>query len=207
MVAFDAIQRTSAYPEGSLLFLEGEESRGVYVICQGTVTISKTALDGKTLILKIAKAGETLGLSSVLTGLPYMFQAETLSPCQLAFVRREDFLQFLANNPQAYSKVVEHLSLQYQEICERACDLVLTTSIAGKIAKLLLDWTKSGERPNTDAQTRWPLTHEKIAEYIGSSRETVTRVLGDLRDRDLVQLRSSILTVRNREALEVLARN
>lgn len=205
--AFNSIQRTSAYPRRALLFLEGQASRGVFVICQGELQISKTSIDGKTLILRVAKAGEVLGLSSVLLGQPYNVQAETMSPCQVAFVAREDFLHFLAVSPQAYLHVAKQLSRQYEEVCERMRDVALLDSTSGKIAKLLLDWTNSNEPTSTGVAVRLPLTHAQIAEFIGSSRETVTRTLGNLRDRNIVHLRGSILTIRSRRALEELANN
>jgi len=87
----ERIKYASAYPQGAVLFVEGQAPRGVYIICTGRVKLSTTSRDGKTLILRIAQAGEVLGLHATVSGKPYELTAETLQPAQLDFVRREDF--------------------------------------------------------------------------------------------------------------------
>src|ERR1700690_1320238 len=65
---FNDIQSTAAYPKGALLFMEKQESRGIFLLCEGQVKLSVSSSEGKTLILRIAKAGEVLGLMAVLSG-------------------------------------------------------------------------------------------------------------------------------------------
>lgn len=199
---FDLIQGTSAYRRGALLFLEGQKSRGIFVVCRGEVKLSISSSDGKALILKIAKAGDVLGLAPVMSGKPYDVQAETLSPCQIVFVPRDKFLRLMAKNPEVCLSVARELSRQCHDVCERMRDLKLVVSTSGKIAKLLLDWSRDGVQPRKSAPIKMPLTHENIGELVGSSRETVTRTLGELRDRKIVCLQDSILTVRSWKALE-----
>jgi CRP/FNR family transcriptional regulator, cyclic AMP receptor protein len=90
--AFDTVQSTSVYAKGAVLFVEKEEPRGIFMLCDGQVKLSVSSSDGKTLILRVAKAGEVLGLASVLAGTGYEATAETCCFCQVAFVRRDDFL-------------------------------------------------------------------------------------------------------------------
>ena len=61
-----------------MLFVEGQAPRGIFVLCKGRVKLSICASDGKTLILKIAEAGEVLGLSAAVSGAPYELTAETV---------------------------------------------------------------------------------------------------------------------------------
>ena len=96
--SLSTIRRTSSYPAGAILFMEGEQARGVYIVCQGRVKLLTTNSDGKTLIFKIAKPGEILGLNAALSGTPHEITAETLQPAQLAYVSREDFLKFIREN-------------------------------------------------------------------------------------------------------------
>ena len=86
---FSIIKSTATYPAGSLLFLEKQESRGVFVLCAGEVKLSISSSTGKTLILRIAAAGEILGLMATMSAQPYEVTAETLRPCQVAFIRRD----------------------------------------------------------------------------------------------------------------------
>src|SRR5689334_4364305 len=88
--AFNRIRQSSVLPDVAVLFVEGQDSRGVFMLCEGEVKLSTTSVEGKTLILRIARAGELLGLDSVITGTPYHLTAETMQPCRLSFVETKD---------------------------------------------------------------------------------------------------------------------
>ena len=93
--AFNQIKHAAVYPEHAVIFVEGQTPRGIFMLCQGQAKLSITSRDGKTFILRIAKAGEVLGLHATVTGRPYELTVETMQPCQLNFVSRPDFLLFL----------------------------------------------------------------------------------------------------------------
>jgi CRP/FNR family transcriptional regulator, cyclic AMP receptor protein len=202
MKQLDTIKSSSVYPEGAVLFIEQQAPHGVFVLCQGEVKLSISSSEGKTLILRIAKAGEILGLTAVLGGRPYEVTAETLRPSQIAFVRRDDFMRFLAQFPEALQGIVNQLSANYRGACEQLRTVALAPTVQGKLAKLLLDWSAEADPAKGAARITVPLTHEEIAEFIGSSRETVTRALGEFKHKHVVTLKGSTLTIENREALE-----
>ena len=108
--SFENIKYATAYPKGAVLFVEGQSPRGIFVLCKGRVKLSICSTDGKTLILKIAEPGEVLGLSASVSGKPYELTAETVDPCQVNFVKRDDFLRFLRENADACLRVAEQLS-------------------------------------------------------------------------------------------------
>jgi CRP/FNR family cyclic AMP-dependent transcriptional regulator len=199
---FDSVRASSVYPEGTVLFLEKQNPRGVFILCEGKIKLTISSSEGKTLILRIAKSGEALGLMSVLSGQPYEVTAETLHPCQIAFVRRDDFLRFMAQNPEISQAIVRQLSSNYSGACEQLRTVGLSASAQGKLAKLLLDWSAGAEQTKLGTRIQLPLTHEEIAEFIGSSRETVTRTFSEFRSRHLVTLKGSNLTISDRAALE-----
>lgn len=132
---FNAVRSSATYPAGALLFLEKQDPRGVFVLCAGQVKLSISSSAGKTLILRIAKAGEILGLMAAMTGSPYEVTAETLHPCQVAFVRREDFLHFVAKDPEAYQGVVKQLSTLYSGACDQLRTVGLSASAPEKLAR------------------------------------------------------------------------
>jgi CRP/FNR family transcriptional regulator, cyclic AMP receptor protein len=88
---FDHMKSPIAYPKGSILFLEGQAPRGIYVLCKGRVKLSLSANDGKILILKLAEPGEVLGLSATVAGKPYELSAETMDTCQVNFMKTGRF--------------------------------------------------------------------------------------------------------------------
>lgn len=198
----DAIKFTSAYPQDAVLFMEKEAPRGVFVLCEGEVKLSVSSSEGKTLILRISRPGEVLGLMSALSNTPYEVTAEALRPCQVSFVRREDFLRFLKQHPEAYQAVIQQLGSQYQTACEQIRTLGLSASVTEKLAKLLLDWSAGAAQTKAGARTKLPLTHEEIAEFIGTTRESVSRTLSEFKSRQLVILQGSTLTIPDRAALE-----
>ena len=200
----DKIKHASAFPPGAVLFVEGQSPRGVYIVCSGRVKLTTTSRDGKTLILRIAQAGEVLGLHGTVSGKPYELTAETLQPCQLDFVKRDDFLKFLQSHADACFHAAQHLSENCQSAYEMIRSLGLSHSVSEKLARLLLEWASDGEETKEGIRIKVALTHEEIAQLIGTSRETVTRVLGEFRGKQFAQLRGSTLLIRNKAALEKL---
>jgi CRP/FNR family cyclic AMP-dependent transcriptional regulator len=82
----------------------------------------------------------------------------------------------------------------------------LLASAPQKLAKLLLDWSVGAEPTSVGSRITMRLAHEEIAEFIGSTRETVTRTLSDFRSRQLVTLNGSSLMISNREGLETFGK-
>jgi CRP/FNR family transcriptional regulator, cyclic AMP receptor protein len=201
---FNAVRSSATYPAGALLFLEKQDPRGVFVLCAGQVKLSISSSAGKTLILRITKPGEILGLMAVMSGSPYEVTAETLHPCQVAFVRRDDFLRFLTNHPEAYQGVVKQLNTLYSGACDQLRTVGLSASAPEKLARLLLEWSADGKDTKPGTPIKLPLTHEEIAEFIGSTRETVTRTFSEFKNQQLVTFQGSTLLISNRPALEVI---
>src|SRR5580704_9957243 len=107
--AFHRIKHAAVFPEGAVIFVEGQTPRGIFMLCQGQAKLSTTSREGKTFILRIAKPGEVLGLHSTVTGKPYDLTAETMRPSQLDFVSREDFLRFLNDHGDACLRAAQDI--------------------------------------------------------------------------------------------------
>jgi len=202
---FDAIKSAATYPKGAILFMEKQDARGVFVLCEGEVKLSISSAEGKTLIMRVAKSGEILGLLAGMSGAPYEVTAETIRPCQVAFVRREDFQRFVAKHPEASQGVTRQMTLQYQAACEQLHTLGLSVTAHEKLARLLLSWSDSSQQNKNENRIKLPLTHEEIAEFIGTTRETVTRTLSDFKNRHLVTIHGSTMMIPSRTALEACA--
>jgi CRP/FNR family transcriptional regulator, cyclic AMP receptor protein len=203
---FENIKYATAYPQGAVLFVEGQMPRGIFVLCRGSVKLSINSPNGRTMIVKLAEPGEVLGLSASISGKPYEVTAETIDPCQVNFVKRDDFLRFLKDDVEACFKVAEQLSEKYHNACEEVRSLGLSHSAAEKLAKLLLEWSvKNGESSKSEPRLKLRLTHEEIAQMIGTSRETVTRLFADMKKHQIVQAKGSTLVIRNAAALREIA--
>ena len=202
---WDRIKHVNSYPEGALLFMEGEEARGIYILCQGRVKLLTTNSEGKTFILKIAQPGQVFGLNSIVTGRPHEVTVETMQPCQFAYVSREEFLRFIKDNGDACLRVVQQLGQECHSAYEVIRSLGLASSVSEKLAKFLIGWSAEGRESEGAVRVKLALTHEELAQLIGCSRESVTRTLSDFKRQRLVELNGSTLLVWNKPALETLA--
>ncbi len=202
LAAFDAMKQLGTYPKGSTLFVEDQAARGVFLICTGQVKLSMSSREGRTLIIKIAEAGEVVGLPATISGRPYEVTAETQSPCQINFVKKEDFLEFLHNHSDAALRVAQELSDRYHSACRELRMLGLAESVSEKLAQLLRDWAaKHGEKTREGVRVRLILTQEEIAQQMGTSRETVSRLISDLKKKKVLSIRGSSLTIHKPDAL------
>ena len=203
--SMDAVSHHNVMPAGVLLFVEGQTPRGIFILCSGNVKLSTTSKDGKVLILKQAQAGEVLGLSAVISATNYEMTAETASPCQLNFIGRQDYMALLQRESEVGMHAAMWLSREFQGAYRDIHDLVLARSSSGKLARLLLSCAPRGVQHAEELHLRSAMTHEEMAQRIGSSRETVTRLLSDLKKKRLIRLEGATLVIRDRTGLEALA--
>jgi CRP/FNR family transcriptional regulator, cyclic AMP receptor protein len=203
VAALDSIKFTGVYPKGSLLFVEGEQPRGVFILCSGRAKLTTSSTEGKVLIVKIAEPGEVLGASATILGRPYEVSAETLEPAQLNFIKREDFLRYLTVHAEACMHTAQQLSEKYHSAQREIRSLGLSQTTGEKLAKLILDWCDGdGEETPKGIRLKVLLTHEEIAQMIGTTRETVTRLLSDFKKKKIIDVKGSTVFVMQRDNLE-----
>ena len=199
------LSHLTSYPGNAILFVESQMPRGAYVLCSGKVKLSTTSREGKVLVLKIVEPGEVIGLSAMISGSAYEMTAETVGPCLVNFVEREGLLRLMERSGELGLRSALAVSRDYQSACHDIHDLILARSSSGKLARLLLSWVNREVNATEDLRIHAPVTHEEMAQRIGASRETVTRLLSDLRKKDLIRLEGSTLVIKNRTALEAMA--
>jgi CRP/FNR family cyclic AMP-dependent transcriptional regulator len=202
VAAFGKSKFTTSYPARAVLFVEGQVPRGVYMLCQGQVKLTTASSEGKT-ILRLAEAGELLGLHSAISGDAHELTAETLQPCQVDFVRRDDFLNLLREQRDMVVNVMQQFSEYYRRASQQIRYLNLTTS-ATKLASFLLESAAQGHETPQGVRFNLNLTHEQIGQVIGVRRETITRGLAEFRCRSLISTKGPAILIRNKGALEAL---
>jgi CRP/FNR family transcriptional regulator len=199
---FEALKVTKACPKGTMLFVEGQPSNGVYMLCRGRVKLSTCSQEGRVIILEIAEAGDIIGLSAAVNGADYETTAEVLELSQVNYVKTSDLLRFLKGNPEACLNAARQLSRNYQTAYRQICSLGLSDSVSDKLAKLFLGWSGNGSGSNGRVQLKNLFTHEELGEMIGASRETVTRALKHFREHNLITLKGSDLVIHDRQRLK-----
>ncbi len=199
---FESRKITNFYPKGATVFFEGQPSKGIYLLCKGRVKLSTSSKDGKVIILHIAEAGEVLGLSATVSDSIHIATAQALEPCRASYVRNEDFLRFLEENSEACLNAVKQLSQNYQKACLQICSLGLSATVADKLATLFLGWCKASCADSDGIHLKISYTHEELAQMIGTSRESVTRILKSFRERKLITRNGSEVIIPDKKKLE-----
>jgi CRP/FNR family transcriptional regulator len=208
LLRLQSIKATSVYPKGSLLCLEGQPPRGIFVLCTGRAKLSTTSSEGKSMILRIAEPGEVLGLTAVVSGTPYEATVETLEPSQANFISQAEFLRFVQEHPDVGLRVARQLTHNCKCAYGEIRSLGLSNSVPEKLAKLILQWAEHplefASKKSQETAIRVTLTQEEIAQLTGTSRETVSRVLGGFRKKGWLRVKGATWTIVNKEALENL---
>ena len=204
VAALNAAKFSTAYPKGATLFVEGETPRGVFILCCGRAKLTTSSSEGKTLIMKITEPGEILGASAAILGKPYEVSAEIIEPSQVNFIRLPDFLALLEKHPDACLRTAQQLSAKYHDAQREVRSLGLSQTTSEKLARLILGWEVSGEPTPKGVRVKVLLTHEEIGQMVGTTRETVTRLLGDFKRKQMIEVTGSNLYVTQHEALEAM---
>ncbi|QEE30259.1 Crp/Fnr family transcriptional regulator [Terriglobus albidus] len=190
----DANSTVVDYPRGASLFHEGTSSDSVYMLCSGRVKITASSSEGKTAILRIASAGDVVGLSAALNKTSYETSAEAIEPCKIRILQNRLLMQLLTQfgdaSMAATSMIAQHYRAAFQEIRR----IALPDSPAGRVARLILDWAESGRTMPASTITI-PLTHEELASMTATTRETVTRTLSRFRREKLIATKGISLTI------------
>jgi len=200
----ESISITNHYPTGAVLFHEGQPARGIYILDRGLVKFSVGASDGRTLILRIAHAGEALGIASTVGGRDYEATAEAQQPCDVTFIRYSDVVRMMRSHGEFALWITQALSRDYNVTCREIRTLMLSGSASEKLARLLVGWMDERSGSAVSNRMKVPLTHEEIGQMIGTSRETVTRLMAVFKEQRLIEQEGATLVVSNLTALESL---
>jgi CRP/FNR family cyclic AMP-dependent transcriptional regulator len=204
MGVFSGLGHLTFYPSGAILVREGQVPRGIYIVCSGRAKLSIDARDGKTVILKIAADREVLGLSAIVSGRPSPVTITTIDTCQVKFIGHDSFIRLLESDNRIAVACARMLAREITGSFADVHDLLLARSSTEKLARLLLSWV-AREPHSRDLRIPSQFTHEEIAQMIGSSRETVTRLLSEMKRKELIRFEGSTLVIPNRGALQAIA--
>lgn len=186
----------------ALLFSRGDSSQNIFIVCSGTIKLSSNSKTGNSFIVKLASPGEVLGMSAAIASVPYEITAETLTPCLLRVLPSVEVRRLVAENKDAHHCVTELLARQHQAAVSETCQVFLSNTIAERVARVLLKLKQGWHDTNAHAAFPLLLTHQEIAEMVGSRRETVTRSITQLREEGIIAISENNITILRHERLE-----
>jgi CRP/FNR family transcriptional regulator len=201
----ELVTSTISLPPQAALFSQGEDARCLYLICSGYLKLTAGRAQDRQMIVRVAGPGSVLGLYAALSHGVYEVSAESLTSAQLRPVERERFLTFLRNHREAQMRAVQCICQEYRFALQDACRIALAETVAGRLGRLLLELAHQiGEHVNGGYRFPLLLTHEEMASMACTTRETVTRTLGQFRKEGSITIEDSMITLHQPDKLQNL---
>jgi CRP-like cAMP-binding protein len=197
LAAFADLTRERSYPKGSVIVFEDDPGDALFLVAAGQVKVVLIAEDGREVILSVLGEGTFFGEMAVIDEEPRSAHVIAMEDSSLLVLRREDFHARLRNSPEVAISLLKEISRRLRRADEKIGSLVLL-DVNGRLADLLL---RLAEEEGGDRITK-KLTHNVLAQMIGSSRETVSRTMRDFVERELVDVARKEITILNRTLLE-----
>ena len=202
LTKLDKIQRRDIYPHGSMIFAEGEEPLGIYCICSGKVKLSISSFDGRSIVTGIASSGDLIGKNALLLGKPHILTAESIETSQICFIKRDDFIRFLSQNAVVGLKLAIKFGNELFEAYSEVRDVTFKRSYERFVELLLKLCRGNCETTPEGIIVRVDLNRDELAEMIGTSSRTLTRVIMKLTSLGLIECRRKQFLIRDSAALE-----
>ncbi len=169
------------FPKDAVIFEEGSVGDYMYLIRDGQVKVTKMSDDGREKILEMLEPGDFFGEMSLLDREPRSASIKTTSACLLLALSRQDFLDLLRQNPDVAMEMIRVMSHRIRETDEQIRGL-LFERVESRTRRVLLRMAKE-QAPGAPGRLATPtITHQQLADLVGTSRETITRVVKDLKD-------------------------
>jgi CRP/FNR family transcriptional regulator len=195
LAELNEIRQTTVYPKGAMLFIAGQPARGIFVLCGGRAKLTVTSPRGQSVIVGLVSRGSVLGLDAVLSRTAYQVSAEMLEPAQVNFIAAPQLLRLFQERSSVQTRVAECLAVETRHARTQAARIALGRGVENRLAGLLTELATTARHDTAGAHINLGLTHEEIGALIGTSRETVTRLLNGFRRRGLVRIRDGVVTI------------
>ena len=204
--AFRTYAMSSLYRRRQVVFHEGTQATGLYILCHGAVKLYQSDRFGRDHILGVLGAGAVLGEMPIGPDVCYAASAEALTDAQLCYLPRDGLTQLIHRYPAFGVRIIEALSTELSNARRRVRGLALK-SAESRLAEWVLDMVEHTGEPTPNGAMRVPLEYSRreIAEMIGVSTETAIRLLGRLKQRQAITTSQGELVVTDSTKLRRLA--
>jgi CRP/FNR family cyclic AMP-dependent transcriptional regulator len=183
------------FPKESIIVQEDDEGDSLMIILSGRVKVVLNSEEGKEIILSILRDGDFFGEMSLLDGEPRSATVIAMEDSTLMIIQRNDFLYQIEKYPSIAKAILAEMSRRMRRADERIGNLILL-DVYGRIARFLLDLARTeGTKVEGGVMIEKRPTQQDIASIVGTSRETVSRVLNELNRRRLIALSGKSITI------------
>lgn len=190
----EPIQKIKA---GSVLFQEKDPAQYVFLLLKGSISLGRVHLRGKDFILKILNDQELIVEYQLFKPSPhYQFYAKTMTDCEMIFIKKEQFEEFIKNDPEVMSALVAWLSTGYLKAQMKCQDLIMNGKKGGLYSILIRLSNTYGIKTEDGILIDLPLTHQELANLTYGTREVIQRALKDLREKEIITYDNQKFTIK-----------
>lgn len=194
------------YKKGQIIFFEGDISDKLYIINKGKIKVFKYTKEGKEQILYILSEGDFIGDLSLLKKGKFQFNAEALEEVNVCTLTKDDFDKIIKENPHITLQILEDVHdkiVGLENLIQRLSTKDVESRLAGALISFIKDFGKDTDK---GIELAIPLSREDLANYIGITRETISRKLSSMQDEGIIELvGNKKIIIKNLDLLEDLA--
>lgn len=201
LAEIEKIAVDKSYNKGDIIFYDGDEGAGFFLVAAGRVIVYKLSPEGKEQILHIVKEGDTIGAVPVFSGKSFPANAKAISKSHLLFFDRKKFIQLIVGKPDLTMNILALLSTRLREFTIQVENLSLK-EIPGRLASYLL--YLSQEQGSKDL-VKLNISKVQLANLLGTGPESLSRALGNMKNKKLIEEKGANIRLISRDLLEELA--
>jgi CRP/FNR family transcriptional regulator len=190
-----------SYVRGSILFVEGQETNGTYIVLSGLIKVVKIHKEGREKTVAILGRGDILGEMTLFETTTRSATAKIMEDSSVLLIPNSDFKQLLLDIPQLALQVIGILAERLRQTDQHIQELLFFNARERIVCNLLHLAAVHGIEESNKIKIPLRLTHAELANLVGVSRETVTKVLDDLRKDNLIRIKNRQLWLLNKEEL------
>lgn len=190
------------FAKGEIIFFQGDEGNGFYIIISGMVKIFKVSPEGKEHIMRIVTRGEPFGQVAVYAGRAFPASAQAIAKSHLLFLPRTEFVQLINHNPSLALSMLANLSMRLREFTVHVENLALK-EVPGRLAAYLIHLAE--EQRNEDDMVSLNISKVQLSSLLGTTPETLSRILTQMQGKGLIEVKRRDIRILDHPGLEELA--
>jgi CRP-like cAMP-binding protein len=200
---FDTVHHIKKIEKGTFLFQEGSLAEELYIVQSGILQISKIIPDGRELTLRMCSRGDFVGELNIFSPAPrYLLSARVTEDGGVAVIKKEVLEEKLSNDLPLALEFMKWMSQQFRKTQTKFRDLVLHGKKGALYSTLIRMTNSHGIKTNKGILIELPLTNQELANFCGTSREVVNRLLSDLRKAGIISIDKGAITIHDLEYLK-----
>ncbi len=193
----ERIVKKKKFGKNEIILYQFDPGDSLYIVSKGKVKVVLYSKDGKEVLLSNLGPGEFFGEMSLLDGLPRSASVVAIEDSEAIILNRRDFLELIRNHPEIALKILTELSKRLRSADQKIGSLILM-DVYGRVARVLVELAeKEGKRVKDDIVIETRLRQQDIANMVGASRETVSRVLKDFVQNGFISIDGKKIIIHN----------